>query len=249
MSKTIVAKRSSSAHSRIGSRATSWSNLLTILPLLLLVGYTGICSAKVPQPRKALLFQALRQAQIDPNVLVEEDNVLGEALNEKFLHNPKAPIDLLSICRLQCQLEDPSTATNSTISNEDLQLKCTVEMFDLTQASEIAPPNITLAFGSDPYAKNRDFVEWCHRLLTSSHFEDPEKLEEFRREMVLSNPYWKSAVKATYLTMTTEQKDTTSDEDEDDTSAGELLFSFDDILQDPKEWLAAIQRLREHVVS
>jgi hypothetical protein len=100
-------------------------------------------------------------------------------------------------------------------------------MFDLTQQAKIAPPNVTLAFGNDRYAKNRDFVEWCHRLLTSSYFDDDETLERFRQDMVLANPYWKAAVKATYLTAL----------------QGSDPSEFDIVVQDPKQWADAVRSL------
>jgi hypothetical protein len=253
----VTAKRRSGKHHRGNGTSSFLTIPLLLVVAVLLVDFAGImtlCSAEVPRPRKALLFKTLRQAQIDPSVLAEENNVLGEALNKNILHNPDAPIDLLSICRLQCRLEeeiienfsaveraandnDDSSDIGNGNGNGDLQRQCTVEMFELTQASGVAPPNVTLAFGSDTHAKSRDFIAWCHRLLTSRYFEDdPQKLEDFRRQMVISNPYWKAAVKATYLTMMILM------ENDDEVEEGLL---FEEIIKDPKQWSVAIQSLRE----
>lgn len=201
-----------------------WLTLTTVLK-----GITSDCRATVPpSSRRALLFDTLQQAQIDPESLTT-DTALSTALHEHILNQEDAPIDILSVVRLQCRVAHEASNPHRTAAES--QAECTAEMFDLTQQAKIAPPNVTLAFGSDPYAKNRDFMEWCLRLLTSSYFDNENHLETFRTDMLLSNPYWKAAVKATYLSCMRREGDVQQQ-------------YFEDIVQDPKLWANAIHALK-----
>ena len=242
-----------------------WLVLLKVLMKTMFV--TATPSPHHHPRRKAMLLETLRQAQIvDPeSVLLVESRqkerseekqdksngaqLLGEAIHEYILNKPDdVSIDLLSICRLQCRIEyvQRQHESNPSLSLQDveqqvhkLQQRSNVEMFELTQTTGIASPNVTIAFGSDPKAKNQDFMNWCHRLLTSHYFigdgenDADEHLESFRQDMVLSNPYWKAAVKATYLNAMLKEEASKDDE----------LPLFDDIINDPKLFVAAIRSL------
>ncbi|KAG7349768.1 hypothetical protein IV203_012365 [Nitzschia inconspicua] len=202
--------------------------LAGVLQIFAFLEVLKCCGATAPpNSRKGLLLDTLRKAQIDPNRLaVDADDAFSKALNDLMKDNAGAPIDLLSVIRLQCRVEhNESGGSRSAL---EMQGECAAEMFDLTQRANIAPPNVTLAFGSDPYAKNRDFVAWCLRLLTSSYFEDEENLEKFRQEMILENPFWKAAVKATYL----------SAMEQDD------VQNFEELIQEPKLWAEAVRKLK-----
>lgn len=200
----------------------------SILLLLTFASTTKDGAATIPpNARKAQLLDTLRKAQIDPQRLAQDSDALSEALHEQILDNPDAPIDLLSVIRLQCRVEHDSS--NPAETAPEMQARCTAEMFDLTQQASIAPPNVTLAFGSDPYAKNQDFVAWCLRLLTSNYFQDKAHIESLRRDMILQNPYWKAAVKATYLSVIPQER----------------AHDFDTVIQDPELWAEAVGKLKE----